>query len=117
MERWPDSWRIDDTDVAIGREFVELFEGFLVELYLQGLSTRTINRHRGNLWVLGGELMRRRSAQSVPSHWPARKILSEYLFDDGEPMLVYGSTDTDQGSFDTTCRKLFDFLPGEQGAT
>jgi len=68
MEGWLDSWKIDDTDVAIGREIVEFFQEFVIELYLQGLSTRTINRHRSNLWMLGGELMRRRSTQSVPSH-------------------------------------------------
>jgi hypothetical protein len=111
MKRWPDSWKIGDADVAFGEELVRIFEEFLTELYLQGLSTRTINRHNGNLWVLGGELIRRRANESVPCSWPAIKVLTEYVSEDGG-LLVSQSSDVEQQGFDATCRKLFDFLPG-----
>ena len=119
LKQWPDSWKTDATDVAFGEELVRIFEEFLTELYLEGRSTRTINRHRGNLWVLGGELVRRRSTESFPCSWPAMRVLANYVSEDGGPFLLSRASEEEQATFDATCRKLFDFLPevpGEQHA-
>src|SRR5437867_879928 len=89
MKRWPDSWKMNETDVAFGAGLVRIFEDFLTELYLQGLSTRTINRHKGNLWVLGGELVRHRWTGATPCGDSPAKMLREYVSDDGGPLVPH----------------------------
>lgn len=117
MERWPESWAINDTDVAFGRELLQIFEEFLTELYMQGLSTRTINRHKSNLWVLGGELLRSRANESVPNRRPAMQALTENVSEEGGALFLSRLADGEQRSFDATCRKLSNFLPETQSAT
>ena len=111
LERWPESWKTTEADISLGLELLEIFSNFLTELYLQGLSTRTINRHRGNLWVLGGEVIRRRSSQLGAREMRSLQILADYVSNDGGPLLFLGSTDAEQSRFDGTCRQLSDFLP------
>ena len=111
LVRWPESWKATEADIPLGLELVEIFSNFLTELYLQGLSTRTINRHRGNLWVLGGEVIRRRSSQLGAREMGSLQILADYVSNDGGPLLFLGSTDAEQSRFDGTCRQLSDFLP------
>ncbi len=113
MQRWPDSWKMNETDVAFGEGLVRIFEDFLTELYLQGLSTRTINRHRGNLWVLGGELVRHRWTGATPCSDSPAKMLSKYVSEDGGPLVPHPASDREQQNLDATCRKLFDFLPDD----
>lgn len=115
MKRWPDSWKTDETDVALGEGLVRIFEDFLTEQYLQGLSTRTINRHRGNLWILGGELVRRRGSDSELWDCSPMRILNEFVCEDGGPILVTAATEREQEDFDVTCRKLFEYLPDDPG--
>jgi hypothetical protein len=38
---------------------VEYFKPFLRDLLTLGLSRATLRRHRDNIWVLGGEVIRR----------------------------------------------------------
>lgn len=74
MKQWPESWAINDTDVAFGRELLQVFEEFLTELYMQGLSARTINRHKGNLWVTAPRSKPRRV---FPIHLLQPRIVAE----------------------------------------
>ena len=54
-------WQYDAADLAAGAAIVEVFKPFLLDLlHEQALPKRTFNRHRDNLWLLGGELIRRR---------------------------------------------------------
>ena len=113
MKRWPDSWKVSDTDVAFGEGLVRIFEDFLTELYLHGLSTRTINRHRDNLWVLGGEVVRHRWTGATRCGGSPTKMLSDCVSEDGGPFLLRSASDREQQDLDATCRKLFDFLPDD----
>ena len=105
---------MNETDVAFGEGLVRIFEDFLTELYLQGLSTRAINRHRANLWVLGGEIVRHRWAGATPRSDAPTKMLTEYVSEDGGPFLLRPASEREQQDLDATCRQLFDFLPDDR---
>ncbi len=60
LERWPERWRGEDCDIPPGQAIVEFFKPFLLHLLGEGLAAKTLRRHRDNLWMLGGELIRRR---------------------------------------------------------
>ena len=121
MMQWPDSWKTCDADIEFGQDLIPIFEDFLTELYIQGLSSRTIGRHKSNLWELGGELIRRRSNGAVPLSSAAVEVLAHYVSEDGGPLLASRRADAEQQGLDATCRRLFDFLllevPGAQGAS
>jgi hypothetical protein len=97
---------MDDTDIETGQELVEEFKQFITNLHAQGLATRTISRHRGNLWILGGELVRQFHLQRVPRRVDARQLLLDAVSDDGGPLLRHDYTELGQREFDGTCRKL-----------
>jgi hypothetical protein len=41
---------------------------------------------------------------------PIEQVVLELIGDDGGPLLSHGESETEQRSFDATCRKLFRFL-------
>jgi len=60
IEDWPKSWSYEESDLAPGQLIVELFKPFLLHLLAKKLATSTLRRHRDHLWMLGGEVIRRR---------------------------------------------------------
>jgi hypothetical protein len=110
LDSWPSSWKTDDADIAIGEVLVECFKRFLTELHFQGLALRTINRHKGNLWILGGEIIRKCNAYPSQRSTVAENLLHDTVSDDGGPLLPGYWTDADQTGFDATCRKLAEYL-------
>jgi hypothetical protein len=58
LDQWPKSWMYEEHDGSPGRQMVECFKPFLRHLLSLGLSRKTLRRHRDNLWLLGGELIR-----------------------------------------------------------
>ena len=58
LAAWPASWCGAERDVIPGQQIVAVFTPFLLELLAQGLSRKTRNLHRDNLWLLGGEIIR-----------------------------------------------------------
>ncbi|MFD2272315.1 hypothetical protein ACFS07_17275 [Undibacterium arcticum] len=55
---WPTSWCGEKRDLIPGEQIVALFKPFLLHLLSQNLTRKTLNLHRDNLWVLGGEIIR-----------------------------------------------------------
>ncbi len=110
---WPRSWRYEERDIASGEQFVACFTPFLQHLLDLGLSRTTRNRHRDNLWRLGGELIR--AIQENPS-WrkkPIPRLIASMIDDDGGPLLSGNDFEEVQASFDATCRKLARFLASQ----
>ena len=58
LATWPTSWCGEERDVIQGEAIVAVFTPFLQDLLEQGLSRKTRNMHRDNLWLLGGEIIR-----------------------------------------------------------
>ena len=85
---------------------------FLLDLLDQGLAVRTTRRHRDNLWLLGGELIRRRYEDDDLAKMDALSTLRELVEEDGGPLMWPRITEADQDSVDATCRKLHRFLQG-----
>jgi hypothetical protein len=110
LAQWPTSWRVDDNDLPVGQCIVDHLRPFLIDLLHQPITDKTRRRHRDHLWMLGGELIRRRHddpermRQSVPA------LLERYVEEDGGPLLWPRISEAQQNAFDATCRKLFRFL-------
>ena len=105
MRRWPASWEIDG-DRDAGAALVAGFTPFVLQLYATGAATTTLRRHLGNLWQLGGEVIRRRHAEAPPAPVPP---LTGIVDQEGGPLL-HGQDEDEQRSFDATCRALHRFL-------
>ena len=59
LDQWPGSWAYEARDIPPGRRMVECFKPFLREMLALSLSRKTLRLHRDNIWVLGGEVIRR----------------------------------------------------------
>lgn len=110
LAEWPFTWRIEEDDVAVGRRILETFKPFLQNLLSRELADRTFARHRDNLWMLGGELIRRRYENPDLCGQPVTTALSDLVDADGGPLLWPRISESGQKSFDATCRKLYRFL-------
>lgn len=102
-----------EKDVPPGEELVACFRPFLEYLVkCADLSPKTIQKHVDNLWALGGEIIRALNENPPLRRKPIKQILFDVIDDDGGP-LIYGVTsEQQQRSFDTTCRKFLRF-PGQ----
>jgi hypothetical protein len=109
LNEWPRTWMGFPKDVPPGEKIVACFRPFLTHLIQLQLSRKTLRKHVNNLWVLGGEIIRK--LNDTPS---LRKVsIDDLVFDvveDGGP-LPYGCDSEEEGrSFESTCRKLRRFL-------
>jgi hypothetical protein len=107
---WPNAWQGEPADVIIGQHVLTYLKPFLLDLLQQGLAAKTLRIHRDNLWRLGGEIIRRRHDDPDLAKRSVEDLLSELLEEDGGPLLWPRITESDQNSFDATCRKLYRFL-------
>jgi len=93
---------------------VECFKPFLREMLARSLSRKTLRQRRDNIWLLGGEVIRRVQMDSGLRRRPAEQVVRDLIGDDGGPLLSHGQSEAEQRSFDATCRKLFRFLTGPE---
>jgi hypothetical protein len=89
---------------------VGCFTPFLRDLLALALSGTTWRRHRDNVWLLGGEVIRRLQMDDALREAPIEQVVLDLIGDDGGPLLSHGQSEAEQRSFDATCRKLFLFL-------
>ncbi len=110
IEDWPKSWSYEESDLAPGRLIVEFFKPFLLQLLAKKLATSTLRRHRDQLWMLGGEVIRRRQEDSHLCRLPVEKVIFDLLEEDGGPLIWPRITEQEQDTFDASCRKFYRFL-------
>ena len=89
-------------DLAPGQQLVDAFRPFLRHLQALTLSSRTLRKHRDNLWLLGGEIISRLYETPRLRKRPMLHIVSEVVDDEGGPLISRGSTEEQQLSFDAT---------------
>lgn len=94
----------------LGQRIVEFFKPFLRHLLAQGLSAKTLRRHYDHLWMLGGEVIRRRQENSNLRRLAVEKATFALLEEDGGPLIWPRISEPEQDSFDATCRKLYRFF-------
>ena len=112
IDRWADSWQIDEPDIAVGQQIVEVFAPFLLGLLAHGLARKTVSRHRDNLWTLGGEVIRRRYENKKLARQHVRHAIRQLVENDEGPLVYPRISESEQDSLDATCRKLNRFLRG-----
>ena len=110
LDQWPRSGRYEERDVPPGEKIVEYFTPFLRHLLNSNLSRATLRRHRDNLWVLGGEIIRKLQENPRLRKQPMADVVFAALDDEGGPLLSHRASEEDQRSFDSTCRKFLRFL-------
>lgn len=110
LAAWPQSWCGEECDVVPGEQIVAVFTPFLLDLLGQGLSRKTRNLHRDNLWLLGGEIIRDINETPKLRRRPAIELILEVIAHDEGPLIHGGFSEQEQRSFDSTCKKLNRFL-------
>lgn len=110
LAQWPERWQIDEHDIAEGQRIVKFFTPFLLHLLGKGLAAKTFRRHRDHLWMLGGELMRRRYEDDKLKKLPVGKAIDTLIEEEGGPLIWPRISETAQNSFDATCRLLYKYL-------
>jgi hypothetical protein len=110
LENWPNTWRHEDADIALGERLLECFRAFLLHLLDEHLAKRTLQRHRDHLWMLGGEIIRRAQEEPALARKPIKALLLQFVDDDCGPLIWPRISEQQQNAFDATCRKLYGFL-------
>jgi hypothetical protein len=110
LATWPTSWCGEERDVIPGEVIVAVFTPFLLDLLEQGLSRKTRNLHRDNLWLLGGEIIRNINDTPTLRKRPVGELIRGAIANDEGPLIHGGFSEQEQRSFDSTCKKLNRFL-------
>jgi len=111
LDGWPRSWMGMEKDVPPGERLVTCFRPFIEYLVTSSdLSSKTIQKHVDNLWLLGGELIRDLNETPSLRRKDAVAVLRQLIGDDGGPLIHAGNSEEAQRHFDSTCRKLHRFL-------
>jgi hypothetical protein len=116
LANWPRSWSVDESDAAIGQQILDVLRPFLLELLAQQRSKKTLRRDRDHLWMLGGELIRRRCDDPDLTALPVATLLFNLIEEDGGPLIWPRISESEQKSFDATYRKLYRYLDRSQSA-
>ena len=109
MDPWPSSWAGTDQDEPIGRDLVAVLRPFMIHLQHKKLSPRTLRRHLDNLWLIGGETIRKLHDDPALRTKRASELLLEAIAG-GEAPLVDDLTEAEHTALDATARKLLRFL-------
>src|SRR4051812_39383288 len=83
LHEWPQRWMGFAEDIPLGQQLVECFRSFLLHLIQLQLSRSTICKHANNLWILGGEIVRRLNETSSLRKIPIPKLLLDIVEDEG----------------------------------
>jgi hypothetical protein len=112
---WPRSWMGVEEDAAYGQGLLAVMRPFAEQFLARGLSRKTIRRHLGNLWLLGGEVIREVSTHHA-YHVPPLAKLFESVGPGGGPPCRHIDSEAEQRSYDTTCRRLYMYLERSRSA-
>jgi len=110
LDNWPRSWRYEQADLAVGQQIIQILTPFLLHLLDQGLARATVRRHRDDLWLLGGELIRLRYEDDEVARQDVTVALQQLVDRDGGPLVCPRISESEQESLDATCRKLHRFM-------
>ncbi len=111
VDHWPHQWHVEPRDLRPGEQMMDqVFKPFLFHLLDLGQARKTLHRHRDHLCALGGEIIRRLHEEPSLRKRPIERVLADFLEEDGGPLIYPRISETEQRSFDATCRKLYRFL-------
>jgi hypothetical protein len=111
LDGWPRAWMGMEKDLLPGERLVACFRPFLDGLVASDLSPKTIQKQVDNLWALGGEIIRDLHENPSLRRKSIEQVLGDRIDDEGGPLLYAMESEEDQQrSFDSTCKKLYQFL-------
>jgi hypothetical protein len=110
LEEWPMRWQYDSADLAPGAALLDAFRPFLLDLLHSQLAKKTFNRHRDNLWLVGGEMIRRRREDPQTERLSIGELIRLLIDEEGGPLIYGHASETLQREVDATCRKFYRFL-------
>jgi hypothetical protein len=110
LDDWPMRWQYDSADLAPGAALLDMFRPFLLDLMHSQLAKKTFNRHRDNLWLVGGEIIRRRREDPQIERMPIDKLIRLMIEEEGGPIISGRNSASLQNEVDATCRKFYRFL-------
>jgi hypothetical protein len=110
LDDWPRRWQYEAADLAPGTAIVATFTPFLLDLLRRKASKSTFNRDRNNLWLVGGELIRRRHDDTDLKRLPIDQLVRRLVEEDSGPLIWPRISESEQNAIDATCRKLYRFL-------
>lgn len=102
-----------EEDMPYGQGIQQVMRPFIESLIAGGLSVKTIKKHMDNLWLLGGEIIRDVSMNNEHNKiLPLEKVRNS-IGPDGGPYCQHLNSESELTSYDSTCRKLHNFLEGK----
>jgi hypothetical protein len=110
---WPDRWKGDQKDKVYGEGILEEMRPFVEHLIAKGLAKKTIRSYMDNLWLLGGEIIRKVSLYDS-YNVPPRQVIEESVGPDGGLSCRHLHGAAEQRSYNATCMRLWKFLCGRQ---
>ena len=113
---WPSSWKADRADIPTGTGVLNAVTPFLEQLVNSGLAPATLHRHFSNICLLGSEIVRQATYDSALRSLSGRDLVLHFLHEEGGPLSQHNATETEQRSFDASCRKLYHFLVTQANA-
>ena len=78
-------WQYETSDIAPGNAIVAIFKPFLIDMLRSKPSRTTFNRHRDNLWQVGGEFIRLRYEHPDLHRMPIDRLIQHLIEADGGP--------------------------------
>ena len=100
LDDWPRSWHVEPAAIVVGQQIVQVLTPFLLHLLDQGLAKTTVRRHRDNLWLLGGEIIRCRCDDDELARQDAADAIRQLIERDGAPLMWPRITEAEQDSLD-----------------
>jgi hypothetical protein len=110
LSNWPEIWHFDDPDIPPGERIVQYVKPFLLDLPGQKLATKARHKHRDNIWLPGGEVIRERYEDERLLKLPVEQVIIKMIHEDGGPLIYPRISQLQQESFDATCRKFYRFI-------
>ena len=107
---WPDSWKYEKEDIVLGLSLIRIYEPFILEMIAKPLAKKTIKNHIDNLWLLGGEIIRRLNMYDENKDINMLTYLDECIDSEGGPYTRDIDSEYGEMSYDATCRKLYKYL-------
>jgi len=111
LKPWPRAWMGMPEDEVFGEKLIVELKPFVESLIERGFAKNTMNRHMGNLFLMGGEIIRSISIDEEYGASPAM-VLRDSVEEEGGPLCRHLHTEAEQRTYDATCRKLHKFLEG-----
>ena len=59
FEKWPRRWMFVSKDIPFGEKTIDILRPFVEDLIVRKYTEKTVRKHIDNLWLLGGELVRK----------------------------------------------------------